>query len=56
MLSDFVNTLGMVYSYNDPSTELGQFHEVKAGLRLNVEFYKKLNRGEAQKTEDRVNV
>lgn len=45
MLSDFVNTLGMVYSYNDPSIELGQFHEVKAGLRLNVEFYKKLNRG-----------
>lgn len=38
----FVSTLGMVYSYNDPSVELGQFHKVKAGLRLHLESSKKL--------------
>lgn len=46
----------MVYSYNDPSRELGQFHKVKARLRLNVESYKKVNREEAQKTEEHANV
>lgn len=46
----------MVYSSNDPSIELGQFHKVKAGLRLNVESSKKVNREEAQKTEEHVNV
>lgn len=41
--------LWTVYSYNDPSTEVGPFHKVKARLKLAVKSYSKVNGQEAEK-------